>query len=115
MNVGRRIFNAIRLSNRTYSKLPPELVVFMDDSMVVSWHPEQPFPYECSKPLPPMIPKPTSVLKIGEAEIKSVFHKTNPKMTPHELAKLTYTTKHRWYPRARSKKAKTTLPDRPYL
>lgn len=104
-----------QVSVRAYSKLPPELTVFMDDNMVVCWHPEQPFPYEYSKPLPVRLPEPESVLKIGEKEIKAVFRKENKAILPEELAKITYTAKHRWYPRARSKKAKKTVPDRPFM
>ena len=117
MNGALRLFRSLHKQSlaRTYSKVPPELVVFMDDRMVVCWHPEQPFPYECSKPLPVVEAKPESVLKIGDTEVNEVFRRKRTELVPEELAKLTYTTKHRWYPRARDKKAKTTLPDRPYL
>lgn len=104
-----------QISMRAYSNLPSELVVFMDDNMVVCWHPEQPFPYKYSKPLPVKLPEPESVLKIGEKEIKTVFRNENKAILPEELAKITYTTRNVWYPRARDKKAKKTVPDRPYM
>lgn len=98
-----------------YSTLPSEAVIFMeDDRMVVCWHPEKPFPYECSLPLPEEKPD-TSVLCIGDKDVTDVFRKKKPYQIVEELAKITYTTKHRWYPRSRDKKAKKTEPDRPYL
>lgn len=98
-----------------YSTLPSEAVIFMeDDRMVVCWHPEKPFPYECSLPLPEEKPD-ISVLCIGDKDVTEVFRKKKPYQVVEELAKITYTTKHRWYPRSRDKRAKKTEPDRPYL
>lgn len=85
--------------------------------MVVCWHPEQPFPYECSLPLPEEKTD-TAVLRIGEKEIKDIFWKKKPFEVVEELAKVTYTTKHKWYPTTGTRKDKTMrkiLPDRPYL
>lgn len=99
-----------------YSTLPTEAVIFTeDDRMVVCWHPEQPFPYECSQPLPEEKPENTSVLCIGDRDVADVFRKKKPYQVVEELAKVTYTTKHRWYPRSRDKRAKDTKPDRSYL
>jgi len=98
-----------------YSTLPSEAVIFTeDDSMVICWHPEQPFPYECSLPLPEEKPD-TSVLRIGKKDIEDIFWQKKPYQVVEELANITYTTKHRWYPKSRDKKAKKTEPDRPYL
>jgi len=47
--------------------------------------------------------------------VADVFRKKKPYQVVEELAKITYTTKHRWYPRSRDKRAKDTEPDRPYL
>jgi large subunit ribosomal protein L42 len=118
MNRGLRLFKKLYKHHfvYSYSTLPSELIVFMDDNMIVCWHPEQPFPYECSKPLPINKSEDPSVLKIGNKDIKEMFHKTNKELIPHELAALTYTTKHRWYPRARDKKFNTSTPmNRKYL
>ncbi|KAJ8686746.1 hypothetical protein QAD02_022540 [Eretmocerus hayati] len=117
MNTGFSLMQSgLKLAiSRSYSKLPSELVVFMDDQMVVCWHPEQPFPYECSKPLPAKKPEVDTVLKVGEKDVKEMFTKPKKEMLPIELAKITYTCKHRWYPRARDKKRVITPPDRPYL
>uniref|UniRef100_A0A6V7M7U4 Large ribosomal subunit protein mL42 n=1 Tax=Bracon brevicornis TaxID=1563983 RepID=A0A6V7M7U4_9HYME len=84
--------------------------------MAVCWHPEPKFPYEFSKPLPAPQPVEESVLKITEAEAYKVW--SPPQSTAQiaeELARKTYTCKHRWFPRARDKRAKKTKPDRPYL
>ncbi|OXU21477.1 hypothetical protein TSAR_011838 [Trichomalopsis sarcophagae] len=118
MNIGLRLFRAVQKHSsqvRAYSQLPPELVVFMNNEMVVCWHPEQTFPYECSKPLPVREPEPESVLKIGEVEVKAMFKHPKADLIPEELGRITYTCKHRWFPKARSKKYKNTEPDRPYL
>lgn len=97
-----------------YSSSSSEAVIFMDDN-VVCWHPEKSFPYEYSLPLPEEKPADTSVLCIGDKDVADVFRKKKPYQVVEELAKITYTTKHRWYPRSRDKKAKKTEPDRPYL
>ncbi|EGI61438.1 PREDICTED: 39S ribosomal protein L42, mitochondrial [Acromyrmex echinatior] len=98
-----------------YSTLPSEAVIFMEDNrMVVCWHPEKIFPYECSLPLPEEKPD-ISVLRIGNKEVAEMFRKKKEYQVVEELAKITYTTKHKWYPRSRDKKAKDTEPDRPYL
>lgn len=118
MNRGLKLLKSLHKQPfaRAYStKLPSELVVFMDDDMVVCWHPEPSFPYEYTKPLPVEEPVPQSVLKVGEAEVRKMFRPQKADLIPEELAKLTYTCKHRWFPRARDKKAKNTPPDRPYL
>lgn len=99
-----------------YSTLPSEAVIFMEDDMVVCWHPEQPFPYECSLPLPASEEKlDTSILRIGHKDVADVFRKKEPFAVIQELSKITYTTKHRWFPKSRLKKAKKTPPNRPYL
>ncbi|XP_011686409.1 PREDICTED: uncharacterized protein LOC105449108 [Wasmannia auropunctata] len=64
-------------------------------------------------PLPEEKPETTSVL-CNDRDVADVFRK-KPYQVVDELAKVTYTTKHRWYPRSRDKRAKDTKPDRPYL
>ncbi|XP_012278550.1 39S ribosomal protein L42, mitochondrial [Orussus abietinus] len=119
MNRGVYFLNLLKRTfvqrNVNYSMLPSQVVVVADDDTIVCWHPEETFPYECSKPLPEAKPGSNSVLKIGENEINSVFRKVNPELAPQMLAKITFTTKHRWYPRSRDRKAKKTEPNRPYL
>ncbi|XP_032665105.1 39S ribosomal protein L42, mitochondrial [Odontomachus brunneus] len=98
-----------------YSTLPSEAVVFMEDNMVACWHPEKQFPYECSLPLPEDKHEDNSVLRVGDKDVAEVFKKKKQLVVIDELSKMTYTTKHRWFPRSRSKKTKKTKPDRCYL
>lgn len=107
-------FNNVRAASRLAGQ--KEVVIFPDDEMAVCWHPEQNFPYECSKPLPQKAPAAFSPLKISEHEAKATFaRKKNNRLIAEECAKLTYTTMHPWFPRSRDKRAKKTVPDRPYL
>ncbi|XP_065207009.1 large ribosomal subunit protein mL42 [Planococcus citri] len=94
-----------------------EMTVTDDGGVIVCWHPEKPFPYECSKPLPVQDAKPSkTILKMEDKEeVYRVFRNKNEEMVRQELMKLTFTTKHRWYPRSRDSKAKKTRPNRPYL
>lgn len=98
-----------------YSTLPSEAVIFMDDNMVACWHPEKPFPYECSLPLPENKHEDNSVLRVGEKDVADIFKKKKELFVIDELRKITYTTKHRWFPKSRSKKIRPIEPDRPYL
>ena len=95
-----------------------ESVVLSDDGRTfVAWHPEPEFPYEFSKPIPTATEiNNKSLLK--EKVLSSAmeaFKSKHPEIARQELMSVTYTTKHRWFPRARDKKAKTTKMDRPYL
>lgn len=113
---GRLYKQIIPFLARSYNtKLPSDFVIVQDRDMVICWHQQEPFPYECTKPIPVKESLPESVLKIGSKEVKAIFTKPNQEILPEELGKLTYTCKHRWYPRARDKKAKKTEPDRKYM
>ncbi|XP_055918378.1 39S ribosomal protein L42, mitochondrial [Eupeodes corollae] len=84
---------------------------------IVAWHPDQPFPYECSRPIPPVVSKDSGSL-LKEASLTTAmraFKDKHPEVARQELMKLTHTTKHRWFPRSRDKRAKKTPMDRPYL
>ena len=116
MNRGFSLMRSLVSSNphsRNFSTLPPEVIIHLDKQTIVCWHPEQPFPYEFSKPLPEK--KEPSVLNVGQKEIDEMFRELKPAAIADELAKLTQTTKHRWFPRSRDRKAKKTKPDREYL
>ncbi|XP_073968840.1 mitochondrial ribosomal protein L42 [Rhodnius prolixus] len=98
------------------NEIQDPIVVTNDGSTIVCWHPEKEFPYECTKPLPEQLEESsTSVLKNSEKNVYTVFAKKSLDTVPDELAKITYTTKHRWYPRNRDKRAKKTPRDRSYL
>lgn len=87
------------------------------DKMFVAWHPDIEFPYEFSKPIPEKV-EPSSSAVIEESAMRvaqKAFKTAHPEVARQELQRLTFTTKHRWYPRARDRKAKKTEMDRPYL
>ncbi|EFA00323.1 large ribosomal subunit protein mL42 [Tribolium castaneum] len=106
--VTKRLFSA---------KFPDHKIVLTDDeSTYVAWHPKQDFPYECTQPLPEKQVEDTSVLKTQlTPQLKEVFNKKTPEQARQELMNITHTTKHRWFPRARDKRAKKTPMDREYL
>ncbi|XP_013188672.2 large ribosomal subunit protein mL42 [Amyelois transitella] len=108
---------------RTTAFLPKNLIVRCynkivmtdDGSTIVALHREQEFPYEFSKPLPEEI-KDDSILKMNDMkEIQRVFGNVKPEIAREQLSELTLTTKHRWFPRARDKRAKKNEMNRPYL
>lgn len=105
----------IRLAST--SNLENKVVLTDDGSTFVIWHPPKDFPYEFSKPLPaPKVMEDTSVLKTQMTkELMEVFNKKTEEQARQELMNITHTTKHRWFPRARDKKAKKTAMDREYL
>ncbi|XP_032528860.1 large ribosomal subunit protein mL42 [Danaus plexippus] len=100
-----------KLLARCYNKI----VITDDGSTIVALHREQEFPYEYSKPLPEEVTD-SSILKMSDySEVRKVFKDIKPEMARQQLASLTLTTPHRWFPRARDKKAKKTEMNRPYL
>ncbi|CAH1397811.1 unnamed protein product [Nezara viridula] len=91
------------------------IVVTDDGSTIVCWHPEKMYPYEFTKPMPENISHPRILKTSKEEAMKLVSKKPTDMEIARECASLTNTTFHRWLPRSRDKKAKKTLPDRPYL
>lgn len=110
-------FTGIRCSSRLSSKLSERIVLNHDGTTFVAWHPEKKFPYECTKPIDKKIEEESNtILKtVMSSELKQMFKKKTPEVARQELMEITHTTKHRWFPRSRDKKAKKTEPDRPYL
>jgi large subunit ribosomal protein L42 len=108
------VFSSLRQASSSH-KLGEQITVTDDGSVIVCWHPEPHFPYECSRPLPEDQDT-HSTLKIQSLEeVRSVFKEKKQEFVRQELMSLTYTTKHRWFPRGRDKYAKKTPPDREYL
>lgn len=108
----------IRRTIATYpTESKEEMTITDDGSVIICWHPEKPFPYECSKPVPVEVTAQSkTVLKVDDKEeMYKVFRHKKEELVREELMKITYTTKHRWFPRSRDKKAKKTPPNRPYL
>lgn len=95
----------------------PQLARTKDGSTIIAWHKAPEFPYECTKPLPESVSCASdTVLKTQMSpELLNIFNKKSPELARLELMNITHTTKHRWFPKARSKKAKKTPMDRQYL
>lgn len=90
-----------------------------DNTAFFVWHPKKSFPYEFTRPLPAKLEtKNQSVLKEEAIEkAKTAYSLKRPEFTRAELARLTFTTVHRWFPKARAKKwnFKKTPMERKYL
>lgn len=117
-NIGLQLKKAFLCSKRLSSTYSEQTIVLTDDGRTyVAWHPKQDFPYEYTRPLPEEhIQQSTTVLKTQMTpELKQIFNKKSPEQSRLELMTVTNTTKHRWFPRARDKKAKKTSMDRTYL
>lgn len=96
----------------------PEIIVLSNDcTTFVAWHPQIDFPYKCTQPIPSNITQETNTILKTEMsqELKQIFKTKTPDVARQELMNITHTTKHRWFPRARDKRAKKTEPDRKYL
>lgn len=94
------------------------VAVTADGKTVVAFHPKQKFPYEFSKPIPTSFQEINSGSLLKETALTSAFRAfkdKKPEIARQELMNLTYTTKHRWFPRSRDKRAKDTPMDRKYL
>lgn len=97
--------------------LVDKIALTNDGKTFVAWHPKPEFPYELSRPIPVVEQRDKSAV-IKESAINTAmeaFSKKHPEIARQELSKITFTTKHKWFPRARDKKAKKTPMDRPYL
>lgn len=93
------------------------IVLSKDQSTFISWHPQEDFPYECTRPIVNSVEEcSTSVLKTKlTPELFEIFNKKTPEQARLELMNITHTTKHRWFPRSRDKKRKKLEMDREYL
>ncbi len=116
LNLTRRVPRYTR-NISTYPEDSKDEIAMTDDGrVIVCWHPEKVFPYECSKPLPAEKPESPSLFKLeNKEEVYKIFKNKNEVEIRDELQRLTYTTMHRWFPRSRDKKAKKTPMNRPYL
>lgn len=88
------------------SQSKQRVVVTDDGSTIVMWHPEEEFPYEHTKPLPNIrsrLDEADSALKLQHRLENIVPHYRNERLEIEALTKLTYTTKHRWYPNTNKK------------
>lgn len=109
--------NAVNKNPVGGKSLVDSVAVTKNGKTIVAWHPDTPFPYEHTMPLPQTVETQSSEV-IKETALQtamSAFKNKHPEVARQELMKLTHTTKHRWFPRSRDKKAKKTPMDRPYL
>ncbi|KAJ0182687.1 hypothetical protein K1T71_002056 [Dendrolimus kikuchii] len=98
-----------------FIRLYNKIVITDDGSTIVALHRDQHFPYELSRPLPEEKDD-KSILKMSDIkEVQRVFKEMKPEFARQQLSSLTLTTVHRWFPRARDKKAQKTEMNRPYL
>ncbi|XP_020717092.1 39S ribosomal protein L42, mitochondrial isoform X2 [Ceratitis capitata] len=100
---------------RKFSSIPGN--VALKNALGVAWHPDLEFPYELTKPLPnaATIQNEALVKENSLRTAMSAFKNKKPEIARQEIMQLTHTTKHRWFPRSRDKRAKNTPMDRPYL
>jgi len=69
-----------------------------DGRVIVCWHPETPFPYEMTRPIPLDVTPTDSNLKLQAlVPVREIFRKKHKDMVVRELMQLTFTSKHRWY------------------
>ncbi|CAD7014630.1 39S ribosomal protein L42, mitochondrial isoform X1 [Ceratitis capitata] len=97
--------------------LVSKVAITNDGAVAVAWHPDLEFPYELTKPLPnaATIQNEALVKENSLRTAMSAFKNKKPEIARQEIMQLTHTTKHRWFPRSRDKRAKNTPMDRPYL
>ena len=109
----QRLVPVTRLSNRSFCTSLPvtarkvtqpyreeRVVVTSDGAVICCWHPEPKFPYELSKPIPRSeMPGTNSPLKVQMTEdMKELYHHKPERFHRRDLMKLTWTTKHKWFP-----------------
>lgn len=111
------IFRNLPITTRNISSKDERIVLTKDGTTFVAWHQKQDFPYEYTRPIPERaIEESNTVLRtVMSPELKQIFKTKTPDAAREELMNITHTTKHRWFPRSRDKRAKKTVPDREYL
>ncbi|CAK1544526.1 unnamed protein product [Leptosia nina] len=111
-----RISTSYLKSKPLRANFSTKIALTADKSTIVALHKENEFPYELSQPLPEETNEDKSVLRMSDySEVKRVFKEMKPEFARQQLSSMTLTTTHRWFPRSRDKRAKTTEMNRPYL
>ncbi|KFB48545.1 AGAP005852-PA-like protein [Anopheles sinensis] len=110
-------YENVQVARANPQDLVEKVAVAEGGKFFVAWHPKPDFPYEFSKPIEVTVPEPNANLVRDDiiANSRSALKAKHPEFVRQELSKLTFTTKHRWFPRARDKRAKKTPMDRDYL
>lgn len=110
-------YENVQVARGNPQDLVQKVAVAESGNCFVAWHPKPDFPYEFSRPLDAAGTEPSvnlvrdDIINASRGALKA----KHPEFVRQELSKLTFTTKHRWFPRARDKRAKKTPMDRPYL
>lgn len=102
----------IQSQSKSTSTINERIAVTDDGTTVVCWHPEKPFPYECTRPIPEdSQPEANTVLKVQNlAEVINVFKPKTEEQTREELMKMTSSTKHIWFPPGKKHYKKKPVP-----
>ena len=89
---------SVRKEDESYRE--ERVVVTKDGAVICCWHPQPKFPYEYSRPIPRAdIAETSSLLKVQVTEdMKELYHHKPERFHRRDLMKLTWTTKHRWFP-----------------
>jgi len=75
-----------------------QVVLSKNGEVVVCWHPETPFPYEMTKPIPASALPTDSALKVQALNpVREIFRKKHQKLVVSELMAITHTNKHVWF------------------
>ena len=79
------------------------IAVTEDGAVIACWHPPPNFPYEMSRSLPvEEAAASSSPLKVTVTEdMKELYHHKHERFARRDLMRITWTTKHRWFPSKR--------------
>ena len=78
------------------------IAVTEDGTVIACWHPPPRFPYEMSRELPVQQDTASSPLKVTVTEdMKELYHHKHERFARRDLMRITWTTKHKWFPSKR--------------
>ena len=78
------------------------IAVTEDGAVIACWHPPPKFPYEMSRGLPVQESATSSPLKVTVTEdMKELYHHKPERFARRDLMRITWTTKHKWFPSKR--------------
>jgi len=84
-----------------------QVVVTNDGTVVACWHPAPQFPRALTRPIPRsqlQTDTPASPLKVQVTEeMKELYHHKPERFQRRDLMRLTWSTKHRWFPSRRAR------------
>ena len=78
------------------------IAVTEDGAVLACWHPPPKFPYEMTRGLPVQERAASSPLKVTVTEdMKELYHHKHERFARRDLMRITWTTKHKWFPSKR--------------